>query len=221
MHIRVILCALSPRCDHPDPCHQVTSVSSCMCHISMCLMLWGALAHPSMSTLACTVYTNTKPYRRTKRKTLLDFLCENGSSSLPYSHAESLVRIAFDVLWHIWVEALLDFHHENKVKCYQIFAVEIWQRFQTHLESINRDHTHPETKPQSPMCLKHQKLMPIAHFQLPVSLNYDFTKTKDCLRIDVMEYLIASPHVTGLSNSRIKIFLSIHIRLGKMPIFLT
>ena len=192
-----------------------------MWHISTCLTLGRASARNGAIMSIRAIYTNMKPYRRTKRKTLLDFLCENGSSSLPYSHAESLVRIAFDVLWHIWVEALPNFRHENKVKCCQIFAMEIWQRFQTHLESINRGHTHPETKPQSPMCLKHQKLMLIARFQLPMSLNYDFTKTKDCLRTDVMEYLIASPHVTGLSNSRIKIFLSIHIRLGKMPFFLT
>ena len=43
--------------------------------------------------------------------------------------------------------------------------MEIWQQFQTHLESIDQDHTHFETKPQSPIRLKPQKLVPIARFQ--------------------------------------------------------
>ena len=42
--------------------------------------------------------------------------------------------------------------------------------------------------------------MPIACFQLPMSLNYDFTKTKDCLRTDVVGCLTPSPYVTGLPN---------------------
>ena len=42
-----------------------------------------------------------------------------------HSHVESLVRIAFCVLWRIWGEALLDFRHENKAKCYRIFTVKL------------------------------------------------------------------------------------------------
>ena len=63
MHIHVILCAWSPLSNRPDPCHQVTSISLCMHHVSTCLMLWGALAHPSTSMLARAVYTSTKPCR--------------------------------------------------------------------------------------------------------------------------------------------------------------
>ena len=70
----------------------------------------------------------------TKRETLLNFCCENGVSLLLYSHVKSLVRITFYVLWCIWGEVLSDFCHENKVKCRLIFAVEIKQWLQTHLE---------------------------------------------------------------------------------------
>ena len=48
--------------------------------------------------------------------------------------------------------------------------------------------------------------MPIAHFQLPKSLNYDFTKIKDYLQTGIVGCLTHSPHVTRLSNLRIKIF---------------
>ena len=48
--------------------------------------------------------------------------------------------------------------------------------------------------------------MPIAWFELPMSKNYDFTKTKDCLWIGTMECLTPSLHITRLSNSRNKIF---------------
>ena len=106
---------------------------------------------------------------------------ENGASPLLYSHVKSLMRIAFCVLWRNWGEALPDFHHKNKEKCCRIFIVEIWQQFQTQLESINRDHTHLESKPQSPTHLMLRKLMPIAYFQLLMSLNYDFTKIMNCL----------------------------------------
>ena len=110
----------------------------------------------------------------------------------------------------------------NKAKCCQIFAMEIWQRLQTHLESIDQDHIHFETKPQipNPTHLKPRKLMSIACFQLPMSKNYDFTKTKDCLWTCVVGCLTHSSHVIGLPNSRIKIFLPIHIRLGKTTFFL-
>ena len=43
-------------------CHQVTSVSSCMQHASICLTLWRALARLSMSMLACVVYIGMKSY---------------------------------------------------------------------------------------------------------------------------------------------------------------
>ena len=110
-----------------------------------------------------------------------------------------------------------------ELKRCQIFATKIrrnatgfslWKssnNFKTHLESIDQDHTHFKTKPQSPAHLKPRKLMPIACFQLPMSKNYDFIKTKDCLRTSVVGCLTPCPHVTRLSNSRIKIFLPIHI----------
>ena len=63
VHIHAILCAQSSRCDRPNLCHQVTLVSPCMRHTSICLMLWRALAHPSMSMLAHIVYTGVKPCR--------------------------------------------------------------------------------------------------------------------------------------------------------------
>ena len=109
------------------------------------------------------------------------------------------------VLWCTWGKALPNFHHENKEKCCQIFAVEIWHRFQTHWESIDWDHTHSKIKPQSPTCLK-PKLMPTAYFQLSMSKNYNFTKKNDCPWTGAMGCLTPSPHVTRLSNSRIKIF---------------
>ena len=100
----------------------------------------------------------------------------------------------------------INFCHENTAKCCWIFTVEIWQRFQTHLESIDQDHTHFETKPQNPICLKHRKLILIDRFQLPMFKNYDFIKTKDCLRTDVVGCVTPFPYVTRLLNSRIKIF---------------
>ena len=125
---------------------------------------------------------------------------------LLYSHSENFVRIAFCVLWCTWGEALLDFHHENKKICYRIFAIEIWHQFQTHWESIDWDHTHSKIKPQSPTHLKLHKLMPIAYFQLPMSKNYGFTKTKDCPWTGAMGCLTPSLYITRLPNSRIKIF---------------
>ena len=56
------------------------------------------------------------------------------------------------------------------------------------------------------MRLNPRKLMPIAHFQLPMSKNYVFTKTKDCLRTSVVGCLTPSTHITRLLNSKIKIF---------------
>ena len=41
----------------------VTLVFLCMQHASICLMLWGASACPSISMLARTTYIGTKPYR--------------------------------------------------------------------------------------------------------------------------------------------------------------
>ena len=180
-----------------------------MRHASTCLMLWRASACHCTSMSIRAVYTNAKPYECAivhQPKTLPDFRHENRASLLPDSHVESLVRIAFCVLWCIWGEALLDFCHANKVKCCRIFTVEIWQLLQTHLESIDRDHAHSETKLQSPTHLKPQKLMPISCYQLPMCKNYEFTKTEDYLRTGVVGCLTPSPHVTRLPNSRINIF---------------
>ena len=77
-------------------------------------------------------------------------------------------------------EALLDFHHENKAKHYQIFAVEIWASIPN---ALGKHHLGPH--PFRNQTSKPRKLMPIAHFQLPMSLNYDFTKIKDYLRMGV------------------------------------
>ena len=100
----------------------------------------------------------------------------------------------------------INFRHENKAKCYRIFAVEILQRLKTHLESIDRDHTHSKIKLENPTRSKPCKLMPMARFQLLVSKNYDSTKAKDCLWIGVVRCLTPSPHATILQNSRMKIF---------------
>ena len=134
------------------------------------------------------------------------FAVKMGASPLPYSHVESLVRIAFGVLLCIWGEALLDFCHENKGKCYRIFTMEIWHWLQTHLESIDQVHTYSETKPQSPTHLKPWKLMPIACFQLQMSKNYAFTKTENHLWAGIVGCLTPSPQVTRLPNSRIRFF---------------
>ena len=107
--------------------------------------------------------------QHTKCETLPDYHRENEASPSLHSHVDSLVRIAFCVLWHKWDKALPDFCHENKLKYYWILVMVIWQRLQTDLESIDRDHTHPKTKPQSPTHLKPRNLMPITCFQLPMS----------------------------------------------------
>ena len=52
--------------------------------------------------------------------------------------------------------------------------------------------------------------MPIACFQLLMSLNYDFTKTKDCLQTGILTH----NQTSKLKNQD---FLPIHIRLGKQP----
>ena len=52
--------------------------------------------------------------------------------------------------------------------------------------------------------------MPIACFQLLMSLKYDFTKTKDCLQTDILTH----NQTSKLKNQD---FLPIHIRLGKRP----
>ena len=65
--------------------------------------------------------------------------------------------------------------------------------------------------------------MPIAHFQLPVSLNYDFTKTKDCVQTGIMGCGVPNTFPTRNQTSELKNqdFLPIHIRLGKIHFFLT
>ena len=125
---------------------------------------------------------------------------------LLYSHSENLARIPFFVLSCNWGKALLDFHHENKAKCYRIFAMEIWHWFQTCWENIDWDHNHSKIKPQTPTHLKPRKLIPITCFQLLMSKNYDSTKINDYPWTGVMGCLAPSPQVTRLLNSRIKIF---------------
>ena len=194
-----------------------------MRHISTCLILWRALAHLNMSMTIRAVYTNVRPCQCTivhQTWNSTGFLPWKWGTLLPYSHSKSLVIIVFCVIWCTWGETLGDFRHENMVKCYWIFAMEIWHQFQMHRESIVWDHTHSKLKPQSPTHLKPYKLMPIVCFQLPMSKNYDFTKTKDYPWIGTVGFLSPSPNVTRLLNSRIKIFLSIHIRLGKTTFFL-
>ena len=60
--------------------------------------------------------------------------------------------------------------------------------------------------------------MPIACFQLPMSLNYDFTKTKNCLRT----WGVSNTFPTCNQTSKLKNqdFLPIHIRLGETTFFL-
>ena len=59
--------------------------------------------------------------------------------------------------------------------------------------------------------------MPIACFQLPMSKNYDFTKTKDYPRTGVVGCPTPSPHVIRLPNSRIKIFCPSILDKEKFP----
>ena len=180
-----------------------------MQHASTRLILWRVLAHLSTSMSIHVVYTDAKPYRCAiahKMRNFARFSPWKWDTLLPYSHSENLVRIAFCVLWCTCGETLLDFRHENKVKCCWIFAVEIWHWFQTCWENIDWDHNHSKIKPQSPTHLKHHKLMPIAYFQLSMSKNYGFTKTKDCPWTNVVGCLTPYLHLTRLLNSRIKIF---------------
>ena len=143
-------------------------------------------------------YEDVNALRIHRRETVPDFCRENGASPLPYSHIESLVKIVYCMLWRIWREVLPDFRYGNLATT------------SNTLGSIDRDHTHSKSKPQSPTHLKPRKLMPIACFQLLMSLNYDFTKTKDCLQTGI---------VTHNQTSKLKNqdFLPIHIRLGKRP----
>ena len=154
MHNHAILCARSSRCYWIDLCHHVTLISQCMRQVSTCFNTLEGFR------LSRCEHVDTRYIHR--RKTLLMrhsalnvklcqiFAVENRVSPLLYSHIESMVRIAFGMLWHIWDKLLSNFRHENKAKCCRIFVVEIWQWLQTHLESINQDHTHSEIKPQSP-----------------------------------------------------------------------
>ena len=167
MHTHAILYARSSRCDYLDPCHLVTLVSLCMRHASTCSIFWRAWACLSMSMSIYTVYTDAKPYRCAIAHQMWNstwFSSWKWGTMLLYSHSESLVRIAFCVIWCTWGKALLDFHHENKAKCCWIFVVKIWYRFQMHWENIDWDHTHSKIKPQSLTRLKPCKLMPIACF---------------------------------------------------------
>ena len=154
MHNHAILCAWSSWCDWIDLCHHVTSISPCMQHVSTCFNTLEGFR------LSRCEHVNTRYIHRRKTlpmrhstsnvKLCQIFIVENRVSPLLYSHIESMVRIAFGVLWHICGKFLLDFCHENKAKCCRIFVVEIWKWLQTHLESIDQVHTRSEIKPQSP-----------------------------------------------------------------------
>ena len=63
--------------------------------------------------------------------------------------------------------------------------------------------------------------MPITRFQLLMSLNYNFTKTKDCLRIGIVG--VSNTFLTRNQTSEHKNqdFLPIQIKLGKMTFVLT
>ena len=61
---------------------------------------------------------------------------------------------------------------------------------------------HPfRNKPQNPTRLKPRKLISIARFQLPMSKNYDFTKTNDYLWTDVVGCLTPSMDTQGVLES--------------------
>ena len=101
---------------------------------------------------------------------------------------------------------LLDFHHRNLAMI---------------PKTRGKHRLRLKSKPQSPIHLKPRKLMPIAHFQLPISLNYDFTKTNDCLWTGVVGCLIPSFTRNQTSELKNQDFLPIHIRLGKTTFFLS
>ena len=128
-----------------------------------------------------------------------------GITIVVFSHQKLGENSVLYAMTHLWQNATR-FPHENKAKTCRIFAVEIWQWFQTRLGSIDWDHTLSKSKPQSLIRSKPQKIMPIACFQLPMSLNYYFTKTKGILQIGIMGCLTPSPYLTRLSKSIIKIF---------------
>ena len=102
---------------------------------------------------------------------------------------------------------LSNFCHENKAKCCRFSSWKFGNNSKRASKALIKGTPLSKIKPQSPIILKPQKLMPIACFQLPMFENYDFTKTKNCLRTGVVGCLTPSPHGTKLPNSRIKIFL--------------
>ena len=125
-------------------------------------------------------WLNQAPCCYVDKATKLEFLLISGSPNL--IEIEKIIRVGFIKLYH----------HPT----YQ------------HYACTKKKKKRTKTRPQSLTHLKPQKLMPIACFQLSMSLNYDFTKTNDCFRTGIVGYLTPFPHITKLPNSRIKIFSS-------------
>ena len=132
MHIYAILCAQSSRFDCLNPCHQVTLVSSCMRHASTCLMLWKASARHSTSMSIHAVYTNEIPCRcaiaHQPRNSIGFSLWKWGIPIAVFSHPKLGENSIWGTMTHQG-EALSNFYHKNKAKCYKIFTMEIWQQF--------------------------------------------------------------------------------------------
>ena len=96
-------------------------------------------------------------------------------------------------------------------------------KFGSDFKHIGKHRLRPQilqNQTSKPNTFKALKLMPKARFQLPMSKNYDFTKTKECLRTGIVGCLTPSPHVTRLPNSRIKISTHPH-QIRKNDLFLS
>ena len=209
MHIHAILCARSSRCDYLDQWYQVTLVPLYMQHVLACLTLWRASARHSASMSICVVYTDTKPYRCT-----IAHQTRNSIGFLPWKWG---ILIALFSHWKLG---------ENSVRCAMmhlkwsncwIFATKIrWNatgyspwKFGSDFKHIGKHWSGPQllrNQTSKPNTFKALKLMPIARFQLPMSKNYGFTKTKDYLRTNVVGCLTHSLHITRILSSWIKIF---------------
>ena len=121
-----------------DPCQLVTLVFPCKQRASMCLMLWWAPVCLSMNILTHAVYTSTKPCRCAiahQTWNSAKFSPRKWGILLPYFHSESLVRIVFCVLWHIYPKMYripttkINSHHENKAKCSLFVVLSLFSRY--------------------------------------------------------------------------------------------
>ena len=131
--------------------------------------------------------------------------------------------IEFCVLWHTREEALLDFCHKNKAKCCQISSMKI-RRNATIPNTFgkHRSRPHPfQIQTSKPNSLKAPKANANSLFSTANVLKLWFYQNKG-LSMD-RHFGVPNTFPTHDQASKLKNqdILPIHIRLGKMPFFLS